>query len=285
MCQFDALHGTCEDHAVIAGDSAAAQRGKADVARRSRAGMPVAAARRMSVQVDAATGVLETMAPAAVKAVPGEDGWLSVHIPPDRAAEVNRTLAGAGIYAAGLETGSDLESLFLELTGGASGSSFLFPYFLILFGVATLFPARMRWAAAAALMTPITFFVAEVVVWGSVAPGKPQQDLLLLVEVSAIVMIGNRIVTRAFFRDLAPVWPDEGEARAMADVASGDAERAARGEAALAEIPVLDAVLRNGISPVMVEGGTRHNVIPPEATATLKLVPPERYAEAEVFFG
>ncbi len=94
------------------------------------------------------------------------------------------------------------EAVLLEMTGGARGSSFLFPYFLILFGVATLFPARMGWAAAAALMTPITFLVAELFVWGSVAPGKPRQDLLLLVEVSAIAMIGNRIVTRAFFREV-----------------------------------------------------------------------------------
>jgi acetylornithine deacetylase/succinyl-diaminopimelate desuccinylase-like protein len=84
--------------------------------------------------------------------------------------------------------------------------------------------------------------------------------------------------TRAFFRDLAGVWPEPAEARAMGDIASGDAEREARGEAALAAIPVLDAVLRNGVSPVMVEGGTRHNVIPPEASATLNVrtLPGER---------
>jgi ABC-2 type transport system ATP-binding protein len=43
-------------------------------------------------------------------------GWLSARIAADRAADVNRTLAAAGIYASGLEAGSDLESLFLELT-------------------------------------------------------------------------------------------------------------------------------------------------------------------------
>jgi ABC-2 type transport system ATP-binding protein len=46
------------------------------------------------------------------------DVWLSVHTEPQRAAEVNRVLAGAGVYASGLESGSDLEMLFLELTGG-----------------------------------------------------------------------------------------------------------------------------------------------------------------------
>jgi ABC-2 type transport system ATP-binding protein len=51
-----------------------------------------------------------------VQVVDPAAGWLSVRIAADRAAEVNRTLAGAGIYASGLEAGSDLESLFLELT-------------------------------------------------------------------------------------------------------------------------------------------------------------------------
>jgi hypothetical protein len=41
-----------------------------------------------------------------------------VGISPARAVEVNRALAEAGIYASGLEPGSDLESLFLEITGG-----------------------------------------------------------------------------------------------------------------------------------------------------------------------
>ncbi len=63
---------------------------------------------------------------AAVVAQGEPDGaWLDVHVPGARAAEVNRTLAGAGIYASRLEAGSDLESLFLELTGegGASGAA------------------------------------------------------------------------------------------------------------------------------------------------------------------
>jgi ABC-2 type transport system ATP-binding protein len=44
-------------------------------------------------------------------------GWFTVGVAPGRASEVNRRLADAGIYASGLEPGSDLESVFLELTG------------------------------------------------------------------------------------------------------------------------------------------------------------------------
>ena len=42
--------------------------------------------------------------------------WLTARVAADRSAEINRTLASAGIYASGLEAGSDLESLFLQLT-------------------------------------------------------------------------------------------------------------------------------------------------------------------------
>jgi len=49
-------------------------------------------------------------------AVPQEGGWLSVRIEPSRSADVTRTLAQAGIYAAELHLGSDLERLFLRLT-------------------------------------------------------------------------------------------------------------------------------------------------------------------------
>jgi ABC-2 type transport system ATP-binding protein len=46
------------------------------------------------------------------------DAWLKVQVAAERASDVNRALAEAGIYASGLEAGSDLEGLFLELTGG-----------------------------------------------------------------------------------------------------------------------------------------------------------------------
>lgn len=70
-------------------------------------------------EIESATSVLARLAPGdGVSRVPGEDGWLSVRVAPDQAVEVNRALATAGIFASGLETGSDLESLFLSLTSG-----------------------------------------------------------------------------------------------------------------------------------------------------------------------
>jgi ABC-2 type transport system ATP-binding protein len=52
----------------------------------------------------------------------GAEVWLTVHVAPGRASEVNRRLAEAGIYASGLEAGTDLELLFLQLTGGGASS-------------------------------------------------------------------------------------------------------------------------------------------------------------------
>jgi ABC-2 type transport system ATP-binding protein len=58
-----------------------------------------------------------------------EAGWLSVQADAGRASEVNRTLAQAGIYASELTAESDLESVFLELTGGAPAANGVRPSF------------------------------------------------------------------------------------------------------------------------------------------------------------
>jgi ABC-2 type transport system ATP-binding protein len=69
------------------------------------------------------SGTAESADPEASSSAPEAvrlDGdWLVARLERERAADVNRALAEAGIYASGLETGSDLESLFLELTAGA----------------------------------------------------------------------------------------------------------------------------------------------------------------------
>ena len=77
--------------------------------------------------------------------------------------------------------------------------------------------------------------------------------------------------TREFFRQLAMVWPDAAEHRAMEDVASRDRRRVLRGARVLAATPVFNAVLRTGISATVVGGGIRSNVIPTEATALLNI--------------
>jgi len=77
--------------------------------------------------------------------------------------------------------------------------------------------------------------------------------------------------TREFFGQLAKVWPDPTERRAMDDVTSRERRRMVRGARVLAMTPVFNAVLRTGISATMVNGGIRTNVIPTEATALLNI--------------
>ncbi|HXG26289.1 MAG TPA: ATP-binding cassette domain-containing protein [Candidatus Binatia bacterium] len=73
-------------------------------------------------QAGEARAVLERIARTDDGAATDGDPWLAVHVEPHRAGEVNRALATAGIYATGLESGTDLENLFLELTGGTGAS-------------------------------------------------------------------------------------------------------------------------------------------------------------------
>jgi ABC-2 type transport system ATP-binding protein len=90
-------------------------------------------------EVDAATAALAALDGGdSVTASIAEPGWLSVRIVPDRTADVNRVLGQAGIWATALESGNDLEMLFLGLTGGepVAGGEGTF------FGMAGVTPGR-----------------------------------------------------------------------------------------------------------------------------------------------
>ena len=78
-------------------------------------------------------------------------------------------------------------------------------------------------------------------------------------------------VTRRFFGELGPVWPDAALGASMVDVASGDAGRRRAAIRSLSRVPAFNALLRAGISPTMVAGGSAPNVIPTEASATLNV--------------
>ena len=77
--------------------------------------------------------------------------------------------------------------------------------------------------------------------------------------------------TRRFFSILSGMWPVEAEGRAMAALVSDDPAESARGEQTLSRIPVLNAVMRNGISATKLAGGVAGNVIPAEASAVLNV--------------
>jgi ABC-type multidrug transport system ATPase subunit len=70
-------------------------------------------------EAERAAKVLASLAGAERVSIDYPDvAWLTARLPVAQAAEVNKTLAKAGIYASGLEAGGDLEPLFLQLTQG-----------------------------------------------------------------------------------------------------------------------------------------------------------------------
>ena len=75
---------------------------------------------RVRVRPDELTAALTLVSQvaggASVEVPYPEAGWIVARIAANKAVEVNKALAQAGIYASGLEAGSDLESLFLQLT-------------------------------------------------------------------------------------------------------------------------------------------------------------------------
>jgi acetylornithine deacetylase/succinyl-diaminopimelate desuccinylase-like protein len=79
------------------------------------------------------------------------------------------------------------------------------------------------------------------------------------------------LTTTRFFSDLATIWPVREVADAMRGITSTDATASAAAEKILAGIPVFNAVMRNGISPVGLTGGVAGNVIPAEARAMLNV--------------
>lgn len=77
--------------------------------------------------------------------------------------------------------------------------------------------------------------------------------------------------TTRFFGDLASVWPALDVADAMRGVVSSDTAESEAAAKVLSRIPVFNAVMRNGISPVALSGGVAGNVLPAEAKAMLNV--------------
>jgi acetylornithine deacetylase/succinyl-diaminopimelate desuccinylase-like protein len=88
--------------------------------------------------------------------------------------------------------------------------------------------------------------------------------------------------TRTYFGRLAELEEDAALARRYRDLLSSDPERVGAADAWLrANIPVQASMLRTSISPTIVQGGYRNNVIPSEAKATLDVrMRPDEDAEA-----
>jgi acetylornithine deacetylase/succinyl-diaminopimelate desuccinylase-like protein len=76
--------------------------------------------------------------------------------------------------------------------------------------------------------------------------------------------------TRQFFTTLSRT-SDPPLSGFFADLVSGDPARIARGDREISKDPLLHAIMRNTIAPVMLNAGFRSNVIPGSAEATINL--------------
>lgn len=78
-------------------------------------------------------------------------------------------------------------------------------------------------------------------------------------------------ITTQFFSRLAEIWPQTEVRQAMLDLVAGNARESEGAAKIVSRIAVFNAVLRNGISPTMLQGGKQFNVIPDSAGAVLNV--------------
>lgn len=78
-------------------------------------------------------------------------------------------------------------------------------------------------------------------------------------------------ISRNFFAGLAVVWPVAAEAAAMRAIGGDDPAESDRAAKLLSATPVFSAVLRAGISPTVLKGGTQFNVIPAAAEVMINV--------------
>src|SRR4051812_26577170 len=78
-------------------------------------------------------------------------------------------------------------------------------------------------------------------------------------------------ITRQFFSRLAEIWPQAEVKQAMLDMVAGNARESREAAKIVSQIAVFNAVLRNGISPTVLQGGKQFNVIPDSAGAVLNV--------------
>lgn len=94
------------------------------------------------------------------------------------------------------------EALVITLTGGAAISGFFFPYFLVLFGTATMFPSSVSWAVLATGAAPVTYAGAQLLTGGDFGDEHTFGQLILLIDTAFIAVIANRVTTRLFFSEV-----------------------------------------------------------------------------------
>ncbi len=93
------------------------------------------------------------------------------------------------------------EAVNLLLTGGTE-SDFVFPYYLISFGIAILFPAPLVAVIVTAFLLPVGYLAVAIAGHEPLGAKHFASNLMLLVDSALITCIGNRVVTNLFLREV-----------------------------------------------------------------------------------
>ncbi|HEY4731046.1 MAG TPA: histidine kinase dimerization/phospho-acceptor domain-containing protein, partial [Myxococcales bacterium] len=93
------------------------------------------------------------------------------------------------------------ESANLLLTG-VGKTEFLFPYYLIMFGIAVLFPAPLPAVIGTVALLPLSYLSVAILSGESLGDKHIVSNLMLLVDTALITCIGNRVLTNLFLREI-----------------------------------------------------------------------------------
>ena len=94
------------------------------------------------------------------------------------------------------------EAANLLLTGGPAESNFVFPYSLISFGIAILYPAQLVAVVATAALLPLGYLLVSVGAHEPLGAKNFVSNFMLLVDAAAITCIGNTVLTNLFLREI-----------------------------------------------------------------------------------
>src|SRR6266851_7944837 len=94
------------------------------------------------------------------------------------------------------------EAVNVMLTGGPIESNFIFPYHVISFGIAILFPAPLAAVLATAALLPLGYLGLALALHEPLHAQQIVSNLMVLADSAGITVVGNIVVTRIFLREL-----------------------------------------------------------------------------------
>jgi len=94
------------------------------------------------------------------------------------------------------------EAVNVMLTGGPLESNFIFPYHVVSFGIAVLFPGPIAAVLVTAALLPLGYLGLAVALHEPLHAQQLVSNLMVLADSAGITVVGNIVVTRIFLREV-----------------------------------------------------------------------------------